>query len=111
MRAPGRDLSRFWPGTMLAGTSGIVPNVVVERSFDAPVRFEELEALGDAKTRCLERHGVKRTHSAFALDGKRLLCFYTAPDADAVRRVQIEIGAPFSAVWAGVALGPEQSSA
>jgi hypothetical protein len=109
MRAPGRDLSRFWPGTVIAGAPGIAPNVVVERSFEAPVRVAELEALVEPNTGCMETYAVKHAHSVVALDGRRLLSFYSAGDIEAVRRVQSEIGASFSAIWAGASLGPARS--
>jgi hypothetical protein len=111
LRDPGTDLSRFWPGTLQGGGTGIVPNVVVERTFATPVTYEDIKALGDAKAWCYETHHVKYAHTAFALDGKRMLCFYRAPDAEAVRRAQRETGAPFDAVWAGTAVMPGQSSA
>jgi hypothetical protein len=44
---------------------------------------------------------VTHTHSFFSLDGKRMLCFYDAPDAEAVRIAQREAAMPASAVWAG----------
>ena len=95
LRDPDTDLSRFWPGTVHAGTSGITPTVVVERSFAAPVRYEDIEALGDAKAWCFETYRVKYSRTVFSLDRKRMLCFYSAPDAEAVRNVQREAGAAF----------------
>ena len=108
MRDPETDLSRFWPATRYAGAAAVTPNVVVERSFATPVRYEDIKALGAAKAWCLETYQVKHAHSAFSLDRKRMLCFYLAPDAEAVRNVQREAGAPFSAIWAGSSVIPGQ---
>jgi hypothetical protein len=111
LRDPGTDLSRFWPGTFHGGNATIVPNVVVERTFAAPVRYEDIKALGDAKAWCYETRNVKYAHTVFALDRTRMLCFFRAPDAEAVRSAQRETGAPFSAVWAGTPVMPGQSRA
>jgi len=108
LRDPDTDLSRLWPGTVHPGTSGATPNVVVERSFAAPVRYEDIKALGEAKAWCLETYNVTYSHTFFSLDGKRMLCFYLAPDTEAVRSVQREAGAPVSAIWAGGAVTPGQ---
>jgi hypothetical protein len=106
MRDPDTDLSRFWPGTVYGAPGGILPNVVVERSFAAPVRYEDIKALGEAAAWCLETYNVKYSHTFCSLDGKRMLCFYSAPDAEAVRRVQREAGAPVSAIWTGSSVLP-----
>lgn len=109
MRDQDTDLSRFWPGTVHGTAAGIVPNIVVERSFASPVRYEDIKALGEAKAWCLETYDVKYSHTFFSLDGKRMLCFYSAPDAEAVRSVQREADAPVSALWTGVSILPGQS--
>jgi hypothetical protein len=111
MRDPRTDLSRFWPGTLHVATPGIVPTVVVERTFAAPVRYEDLKALGEAKAWCMNAYNAKHAHTAFSLDRKRMLCFYSAPDAEAVRSVQRESGAPFDTIWAGISIAPGQHSA
>jgi Protein of unknown function (DUF4242) len=108
MRDPDTDLSRFWPGTRYAGAAVVTPDVVVERSFATPVRYEDIKALGQAKAWCLDTYQVKYAHTAFSLDRKRMLCFYSAPDAEAVRHVQREAGAPFTAIWAGSSIVPGQ---
>src|SRR5690606_4549242 len=38
-------------------------------------------------------------------DGRRVLCLYEAPDAEAVRSTQKQGGLPFDAVWAALELG------
>lgn len=101
LRDPGTDLSRLWSGTVHKSGKPGAPNVVVERAFAAPVRFEDIAAIGLGKPWCWETHRVTHTHSFFSLDGKRMLCFYDAPDAEAVRIAQREAAMPASAVWAG----------
>lgn len=108
MRGPDTDLSRFWSGSVYRGVRPVTPNVVVERTFAAPVRYEDIKALGDAKAWCLDTYNVKYSHTFHSLDGKRMLCFYLAPDAEAVRSVQREAGAPVSAIWTGSSVVPSQ---
>jgi hypothetical protein len=106
LRDPDVDLSRFWSGTVHQGASRALPNVVVERSFVTPVRFEDIAAIGSAKPWCFETHRVHHTHSFFSRDGKRMLCFYEAPDAEAVRVAQREAAMPADAVWPCAAITP-----
>jgi len=107
LRDPDTDLSRFWPGTVYRGPNEITPTVVVERSFDEPVTFESIKALSKAAAWCLDTYRVKYSHSVHSLDCKRMLCFYAAPDAEAVRSVQREARAPVSAIWAGSFVAPQ----
>ena len=100
LRDPDVDLSRFWPGTVYEGVNPLAPNVVVARSFTEPVQFEDIAAMGLAKNWCFETHRVKHIRSFHSLDGKRMLCFYAAPDAEAVRAAQREAAMPVEAVWA-----------
>lgn len=107
MREPGMDLSRLWAGTVHQGPSSAAPNVVVERSFAAPVRFEDIAALERAKRWCLETHAVGYAYSFFSLDRKRMLCFYEAPDVESVRVAQREAEMPVAGVWPGTPIAPE----
>ena len=79
------------------GRDGAV--VLVERSFPAPVEFAPLQAREDAGAWCLDQQGVRHLRSYFALDRRRMLCLYAAPDAEAVRRVQRQVDLPHDRVW------------
>jgi hypothetical protein len=35
-----------------------------------------------------------------------MLCFYSAPDTEAVRSVQREANAPYDTIWTGSLIGP-----
>jgi hypothetical protein len=109
LRGPDVDLSRLWSGTVHQGASPAAPNVVVERSFTTPVRFEDIAALGLAKPWCFETHRVHHTHSFLSRDGKRMLCFYEAPDAEAARKAQLEAAMPADSVWPCVPITPGRS--
>ena len=109
MRDAEMDLSLFWAGTVHGSPGRIAPNVVVERWFAAPTRYEDIKALSEAKAWCLDTYNVKYSHTFLSTDGKRMLCFYSAPDAEAVRNVQREAGAPMAAVWAGSSIVPPEA--
>ena len=74
--------------------------VIVERHFDAPIAFEEIQSMEDRGAWCLETHGVVFVRTYFSTDRTRMLCVYEAPDAEAVRTAQATIGMPFERVWA-----------
>jgi hypothetical protein len=73
--------------------------VVVERSFEEPQVFDDLQAAEHEKSWCLEQNGVEFVRSYFSLDRKRMACVYNAPSADVVRRVQDTTGLPYDTVW------------
>lgn len=105
LRQAGADISRLWPGTVHdapdPGAPGMADaNVLVTRSFDEPVRIEDVQALEDAGGGCLETHRVKFVRSFFSLDRKRMICLYQAPDAESVRSAQRQAGMPVDRVWA-----------
>ena len=74
--------------------------MLVERSWDQPVTLEEIQAVEDAGAWCLETHNVKFVRTFFALDRKRMLCLYQAPDAESVRLAQRQAEMPVDSVWA-----------
>ncbi|MBZ0252844.1 MAG: DUF4242 domain-containing protein [Candidatus Methylomirabilis sp.] len=79
--------------------------VVVERTFPEPVRFEEVQAREDAAAWCLEAHGVRFLRTFFSADRTRMICVYEAPDAESVRLANRTAGLPFDAAWAASAYG------
>lgn len=80
--------------------------VLVSRSFETPMEFDALQAQEDAKAWCLAAHGVRFLQSLFAVDRRRMICLYTAPDAEAVRHAQRQAGLPFDAVWSATVCSP-----
>ncbi len=73
--------------------------VLVERSFPEPVEYQDVQALEDAAAWCLTAHRVRHHASYFARNRRRMVCLYTAPDADSVRLANEKAGLPFEAVW------------
>jgi hypothetical protein len=106
LRTAGADVERMWLGSVAGGGPSATANVVVARPFPAPARFEDVAALEKAKAWCLEAHRVAYSHTYYSRDGTRMLCFYAAPDAEAVRFAQREAEMPHDAVWAGVPIEP-----
>lgn len=80
--------------------------VIVERSFDQPSVFEELQAAEDAVAWCLQQHRVRFVRSYLSLDGRSMVCVYEAPDADSVRETQRIGKLPFSRVWGANVVEP-----
>lgn len=90
MPSAGSVSGRVWVGTIHdgAGCTGAAlasVNVLVSRSFDEPVDFDELQSREDAARRCLQRHHVQFVRSYYSKDRTRLICLYRAPDAESVR--------------------------
>ncbi len=123
LRSEEVDISNVWPGEVTSfdlwpGTVHDAPgagrldirsaNVVVERLFDEPVTLEEMQAIEDAGAGCLEMRDVRFARTYFSSDRKRMLCLYTAPDAESVRQAQREAGMPVESVWAFEILHPER---
>lgn len=99
LRRAEADVRVLWAGTAHDAPEPVEPNVLVERTFTAPVTLAAIQAIEDAGAWCLETHRVKFARTFFSRDGKRMLCLYRAPDAEAVRVAQREAGMPVAAVW------------
>jgi len=73
--------------------------VIVERKFEDPETYDELQAQEDRFAWCLEQHRVTFIRSYFSKDRRRMICEYEAPDAEAVREVQRTASMPFERIW------------
>jgi len=103
MRAPRRLWSATVHGQEPAGEEGDRAGprslVVVERSLEQPIPFDTVQALEDAAQACFEQRDVKPIVSYFALDRRRMLCLYDAPDAESVRTANRLAGLPMDIAW------------
>ncbi len=79
--------------------------IVVERGFDEPTELAPAQAAEDAVAWCLEQHGVTFLRTYHAVDRRRMVCIYQAPDAEAVRATQRRAGLPVERAWAAHVLG------
>ena len=58
--------------------------VVLEREFPEPLTPEDVRNMA-ASIQCLDLYRVKPVRSYLMPDGKRLVCVFEAPDAEALR--------------------------
>jgi hypothetical protein len=105
LRTVDADTRMLWPGTVHEVQASVQPNVIVERSFKEPVVLAEIQAKEDAKQWCLDAYQVKFVRTLLANDRQRMLCLYSAPDADAVRAAQQKAEMPVDRIWPFVELG------
>ncbi|HWO00981.1 MAG TPA: DUF4242 domain-containing protein [Blastocatellia bacterium] len=82
--------------------------VIVERSFDEAVEFEDLQAQGDKVSWCLDQHRVRFLRSYLSSDKKRMICVYEAPDAESVRIANRQAEVPFDCVWTATLHGADE---
>jgi|GEM_PF-387186 len=85
--------------------------VLVERSFAEPVAFADVQALEDQGSWCLDQHHIRFLGTFFAKDRRRMICLYTAPDAETVRLTNRRLDMPFETAWAARAVAPDSGPA
>jgi len=66
-----------------------------ERSFDIE-RYKKAQAENEW---CLQKYGVHHVRSYLSPDGRRMICVFEAPDAEAVRRMSAQLGYSYDQVW------------
>lgn len=101
LRQAGVTPEAVWSGTIHAPVEQPeeMTTVVVERRFEWPAVFEEIQALEDAGAWCLDLHHVAFQHTFFSGDRTRMICIYQAPDAESVRLAQRQAKMPLESVW------------
>jgi hypothetical protein len=78
-----------------------VSDIFYLRPIDPPATPEDVRAMARHAGGCFDLHGVDWKHSFLAADGARMLCWYTAPDAESARLALRQLGSDMNAVWAG----------
>jgi len=63
-----------------------VEYVVLEREFAEPLSPDDVRRMA-AETQCLELYRVKPVCSYLMAGGKRMVCVFKAPDAEAIRAI------------------------
>jgi hypothetical protein len=71
------------------------------RPMDPPVKPEDLQGMVEYAAGCFDLHRVDWKHSFLSADGRRMLCWYQAPDAESARLALRELGSNLHAVWTG----------
>jgi hypothetical protein len=73
--------------------------VMVEQTFDEPFTDERYAAFAKKIDPCIEiRKGAWR-RSSLAIDRRRMVCEFEAPDAESVREAFRTAGIPFERIW------------
>jgi len=88
-----------------------MPHIIVERSFEAPMTQEELNAVEKRMAPCLDLYNVRWIRSFWSADRLRMICEYEAADVASVRNVQREASAKFDHAWAADVLNGEEPRA
>jgi len=109
----GVEIERVWSATIheppdvpAAPETDCGERVVVERAFDSPVDFAEIEAIENRGAWCLQLHRVRYLQTFFSLDRRHMICLYEAPDAESVRLAQSKAGMPFERLWSAALYVP-----
>jgi Protein of unknown function (DUF4242) len=74
-------------------------HVIAERTYAEPIDLVALEESLRTGHPCLDTYRVRHLRTYASLDGKRLICEYEAPDAEAVRAVSQRLRIPYDRVW------------
>jgi hypothetical protein len=83
-----------------------MPYLIVESSYDPPVTDEELIALYERMTPCLEVRGIKKLRTWVANDRTRMVCEYRAADAESVREAYRAGSVAYLRVWSATLFEP-----
>jgi hypothetical protein len=74
-------------------------HVIVERVFAEPVDLPELTRRYKEGIRCFELRNVSHLRTTVSRDGRRMICEYSAPDAESVREANEAIDLPYAHIW------------
>jgi hypothetical protein len=83
-----------------------MPYLIVESEYEPPIADEELIALYERMTPCLEVRGIKKLRSWVANDRRRIVCEYHAADTESVREAYRSGSAACTRIWAATLFEP-----
>lgn len=75
--------------------------IFLERTFDEPLDIGAVIGLAEAANDCMTIYRVIWRGSLLSSDGHRMVCRFSAPDAESARRALKESGADASRLWPG----------
>jgi hypothetical protein len=75
--------------------------VFVQRTFDPPLSDEGFEAMAREGMECLGLYRVEWRQSLLSADGRRLFCWFSAPDAESTRQALRQAGSHDAIPWPG----------
>jgi len=82
-----------------------VSDVFYLRPIDPPISPGDIPEMLKIAGGCFDLHRVDWRHSFLATDGRRMLCWYSAPDVESARVALRKLGSDLNAVWAGAVIG------
>ena len=85
--------------------------VVAERTMPAPVTADQVRRSIRDGTWCNDLYGLAHLGSLLGPDGRALICFYRATDAEAVRSASRHWTMPHDRIWSATLHGPRDSPA
>ena len=97
--------NRAWTCINLQGSSytkvrsSATEYVVVERLFPESVTPDFVSNALRQSGWCLDLHNAEYVESFLGNDGRRMVCLFLAPDAEAVRRANQQGGVPYTEIW------------
>jgi hypothetical protein len=78
-----------------------MPDLFLQRTFDAPVTASDLLDRAPESLGCFELHRVAWRGSLLSADGRRLTCCFSAADAESVRIALRRLDADVTRLWPG----------
>jgi hypothetical protein len=78
-------------------------DVFVQRTFDPPLSEESFDAMSRDSANCLDLYRVQWRQSLLSADGRRLVCWFSAPDAESARLALRKAGSHDAIPWPGTA--------
>jgi hypothetical protein len=76
-------------------------DMLLERDFDTPITRAEVIAMGHESEGCFGRYRVIWHQSFLASGGRRLICWFSGPDAESVWMALRQSGVGPHEIWAG----------
>ncbi len=74
-------------------------HMIVEQTFTTPYSDDDHARDGKQLDGCLQAHGATWVRTYLGIDRLRMVCEFTAPDAEAVRASYRNAGLTFERVW------------
>jgi len=86
-----------------------MPQIIVEYEFDHPVTDEDCDRMAAQLDPCLDAHGARWLRAYLAIDRRRRICVFEAPDAEAVRSAYRLAKVGFVRAWAAEPITDEDA--
>jgi hypothetical protein len=103
-RRAGLPFTRAWAATELTRSPALgaphgLSTVVVERERPDGLPLETTRAMLSAPPPCFDLHRAELLATHLAHDTRRLICLFSAPDAESVRRANQQAAQAFVRAW------------